>query len=310
EKSLIYPNEEGELTVLIGTDCISEGQNLQDCDICINYDIHWNPVRIVQRFGRIDRIGSNNNYIQLINFWPNITLDEYINLNERVMSRMTIVDATGTADDNPISEEQLNADYRKVQLKKLQDGELQDLEYMDSGINITDLGLNDFRMDMAEFIKILGEPKNCPLGMHAVVEANEERGIDRGVIYVLKNTTNTTNIKNQNILHPYYMVYVKDNGEIKFNHLDVKFILDILRSFCKNEDKPLNAPCKKFNKETKDGYKMDKYSELLKYAIESIIKAKEEKDLNSLFTLGSEVLFQESIQGLDDFSLIAFIVIR
>lgn len=310
EKNLIYPNEEGEVTVLIGTDCISEGQNLQDCDICINYDIHWNPVRIVQRFGRIDRIGSNNDYIQLVNFWPNITLDEYINLNERVISRMTIVDATGTADDNPISEEQLNADYRKIQLKKLQDGELQDLEDMDSGISITDLGLNDFRMDMAEFIKVLGEPKNCLLGMHAVVEANEDRGIDRGVIYVLKNTTNTINIKNQNILHPYYMVYVGDNGEIKFNHLDVKCILDILRSCCKNEDKPLGSVCKKFNRETKDGYKMEKYSELLRCAIESIIKLKEEKDLSSLFTVGSEVLFQENIKGLDDFSLIAFVVIR
>lgn len=310
EKQLIYPNESGELTVLIGTDCISEGQNLQDCDICINYDIHWNPVRIVQRFGRIDRIGSKNQYIQLVNFWPNISLDEYINLNDRVMGRMTIVDATSTADDNPISEEQLNADYRKVQLQKLQDGELQDLEDVDGNISITDLGLNDFRMDMVEYIKNIGEPKYAPKGMHAVVKANEELGIEKGVIYVLKNTINEVNIKKQNILHPYYLVYVKDNGEIKFNHLEIKNILDILRAICKNQNEPLKDICKIFNKETNDGYKMDKYSALLDNAIESIVSVKEEKDLKNLFKVGSEVLFQEKIKGLDDFELIAFIVIR
>ncbi|WP_341472618.1 DEAD/DEAH box helicase [Hathewaya massiliensis] len=310
EKQLIYPNESGELTVLIATDCISEGQNLQDCDICINYDIHWNPVRIVQRFGRIDRIGSKNQYIQLVNFWPNISLDEYINLNDRVMGRMTIVDATSTADDNPISEEQLNADYRKVQLKKLQDGELQDLEDVDGSISITDLGLNDFRMDMVEYIKAIGEPKHAPNGMHAVVKLNEELGIEKGVIYVLKNTTNEVNIKKQNILHPYYLVYVEDDGKIKFNHLEIKNILDILRATCKNKNEPLKDICKIFNKETKDGYKMGKYGELLHSAIESIVSVKEEKDLKNLFKVGSQVLFQEKIKGLDDFELIAFVVIR
>lgn len=310
EKELIYPGETGELTVLIGTDCISEGQNLQDCDICINYDIHWNPVRIVQRFGRIDRIGSENKFIKLVNFWPNISLDEYINLNDRVMGRMTIVDATGTADDNPISEEQLNADYRKVQLKKLQDGELQDLDDVDGSISITDLGLNDFRMDMTEYIKEKGEPKYVPKGMHAVVKANESLGIEKGVVYVLKNTINEVNIKKQNILHPFYIVYVKDDGEIKFNHLEVKNILDVLRASCKNINEPISEVCNKFNKETKDGHKMDKYSELLESAIESIINVKEEKDLKSLFTVGSQILFQETFKGLDDFELIAFVVIR
>lgn len=310
EKQLIYPSEQGELTVLIGTDCISEGQNLQDCDLCINYDIHWNPVRIVQRFGRIDRIGSKNQFIQLVNFWPNISLDEYINLNDRVMGRMTIVDATSTADDNPISEEQLNADYRKVQLKKLQEGELQDLEDVDGSISITDLGLNDFRMDMAEYIKLIGEPKHVPKGMHAVVKANENLGIEKGVIYVLKNTINEVNIKKQNILHPYYLVYVKDDKQIIFNHLEIKNILDILRTTCKNQNEPIKDICNKFNKETKDGYKMDKYSELLESTIESIINVKEEKELKNLFTVGSQVLFQEKIKGLDNFELIAFVVIR
>lgn len=138
---------------MIGTDCISEGQNLQDCDVCVNYDIHWNPVRIVQRFGRIDRIGSKNDKIQLINFWPDITLDEYINLQKRVSARMTIVNQAATADDNIISDENEEMDYRKEQLKKLQEGTLQDLEDVDGNISITDLGLNDFVMDLVAYKK-------------------------------------------------------------------------------------------------------------------------------------------------------------
>jgi hypothetical protein len=310
EKQLLYPDERGAIDVLIGTDCISEGQNLQDCDMCINYDIHWNPVRIVQRFGRIDRIGSKNKVIQLVNFWPNITLDEYIKLNDRVTGRMTIVNATSTADDNPISEDQIDADYRKVQLKKLQDGELLDLEDVDGSITITDLGLNDFRMDMMEYIKQKGEPKYAPKGMHAVVRCDEEKGIEKGVIYVLKNTTDGINIVKQNRLHPYYVVYVKDNGEIRFNHLDIKNTLDSLRAVCKNQDEPIRDICRAFNRDTKDGHKMDKYSRLLEKAIDSIVDIKEESDLNSLFMLGSKVLFQEKIKGLDDFELVAFVVIR
>jgi ERCC4-related helicase len=310
EKQLLYPEENGVIDVLIGTDCISEGQNLQDCDICINYDIHWNPVRIVQRFGRIDRIGSRNKVIQLVNFWPNISLDEYIKLNDRVMGRMTIVNATGTADDNPISEDQLDADYRKVQLKKLQDGELQDLEDVDGSITITDLGLNEFRMDMVEYIRNNGEPKHAPKGMHAVVRCDEEKGIEKGIIYVLKNNINEINIVKQNRLHPYYIVYVKEDGEIKINHLGVKNTLDILRTTCKNQSEPIKDICKSFNKETKDGYKMDKCSKSLEYAIESIVDVKEESELSSLLNSGSKVLFQEKIKGLDDFELIAFVVIR
>jgi hypothetical protein len=298
EKQLLYQEEKGVIDVLIGTDCISEGQNLQDCDVCINYDIHWNPVRIVQRFGRIDRIGSKNKVIQLVNFWPNITLDEYIKLNDRVLGRMTIVNATSTADDNPISEDQIDADYRKVQLKKLQDGELQDLEDVDGSITITDLGLNDFRMDMIEYIKHKGEPKYAP------------KGIDKGVIYVLRNTTDGINIVKQNRLHPYYIVYVGDNGDIKFNHLNIKNTLDILRTACKNQNEPIRDICRAFNKETKDGYKMDKYSKLLENTISNIVNVKEESDLSSLFNSGSKVLFQEKINGLDDFELIAFVVIR
>ena len=298
------------IDVLIGTDCISEGQNLQDCDICINYDIHWNPVRIVQRFGRIDRIGSNNEKIQLVNFWPDISLDEYINLNKRVSARMTIVNATATADDNIISEENEELDYRKEQLKKLQEGTLQDLEDVDGNISITDLGLNDFVMDLHNYVKECGGPKGITTGLHSVVSADAGKGIEAGIIFVLRNHNNRVNVNKQNRLHPYYLVYLKDNGEVVYNHLDVKSTLDVLRTVSKGKTEPLADLCRKFNKETKDGAKMDKYNALLDDAVASILQVKEENDLQSLFKSGSKVLFQQRIDGLDDFELISFVVIK
>ena len=310
QKAVIYPNENKEIDIVIGTDCISEGQNLQDCDICINYDIHWNPVRIVQRFGRIDRIGSKNECIQLVNFWPDLSLDEYINLNKRVSARMTIVNATATADDNIISEENEEMDYRKEQLKKLQEGTLQDLEDVDGNISITDLGLNDFVMDLVAYRKANGDPKGVTKGLHAVVAADENKGIEPGVIFVLCNRNNGVNINKQNRLHPFYLVYLKDDGDVVYNHLDVKSILDVLRATSKGKTEPLAELCREFNKETKDGAKMAKYNDLLQDAVLSIMEVKEENDLESLFKVGSKVLFQQGIDGLDDFELISFVVIR
>ena len=310
QKDVIYPNENKEIDIVIGTDCISEGQNLQDCDICINYDIHWNPVRIVQRFGRIDRIGSKNECIQLVNFWPDLSLDEYINLNKRVSARMTIVNATATADDNIISEENEEMDYRKEQLKKLQEGTLQDLEDVDGNISITDLGLNDFVMDLVAYRKANGDPKGVIKGLHAVVAADESKGIEPGVIFVLCNRNNGVNINKQNRLHPFYLVYLKDDGEVIYNHLDVKSILDVLRATSKGRTEPLAELCRGFNKETKDGAKMAKYNNLLQDAVLSIMEVKEESDLESLFKVGSKVLFEHGIDGLDDFELISFVVIR
>lgn len=309
-KSTIYPKEQTEIDVIIGTDCISEGQNLQDCDLCINYDIHWNPVRIVQRFGRIDRIGSKNAKIQLVSFWPDISLDEYINLNKKVTARMTIVDATATGDDNIIAEEQEDMDFRKIQLKKLQEGKLQDLEDVDGSINITDLGLTDFRMDLVEYIKKNGEPKRAPKGMHAIVKADSGKGIMPGVIYILKNYNRGVDVKNQNRLHPYYLVYLTENGEVKLNHLQVKQILDLLRSSCKNKIVPYDDLCTKFNDETNDGLKMSKYSKLLEDAISSIVDIKAEKDIDSLFAVGGTTALSGEIKGLNDFELIAFMVIK
>ncbi|MDY0139628.1 MAG: helicase-related protein [Candidatus Izemoplasmatales bacterium] len=310
ERDLVYQDEKYDIDLLIATDCISEGQNLQDCDTCINYDIHWNPVRIVQRFGRIDRIGSINKQIQLMNFWPNISLDEYIKLNSRVENRMVLVDATATADDNILSQEESDLDYRAAQLKKLQEGTLQDLEDVDGQITITDLGLNEFKMDMIQYIKTHGEPSNIPNGMYAVVKENLEKNIQKGTIFVLRNRNDDINIEKQNRLHPYYLLYIREDGEVLVNHTDPKLILDILRTTCKHQIEPIKELTDLMNKETNDGYKMDKYSKLLQDAVAAIVKKEEQNDLSSIFKKGSNVLFDKSISGLDDFELITFVVVK
>ena len=309
EKALIMPQEPAEIDILIGTDCISEGQNLQDCDFVVNYDIHWNPVRIIQRFGRIDRIGSKNSQIQLVNFWPDISLDDYINLKARVESRMIIADVTATGDDNVLSAEANDLAFRKEQLKRLQD-EVIDLEDVKTGVSITDLGLNDFRMDLVNYVKTNGSMDGTPKGMHAVIGADPEKGLHPGVIFVLRNTDHGVNINQQNRLHPYYLIYININGEILINHTEVKKILDSLRSACKDRSLPIASLYEPFNRETNDGRKMAAYSRLLKQSIHSMIDFKEEKDIDSLFTGGGTTALINTISGLDDFELIAFLVVR
>lgn len=313
EKDKLAPNDSREIDVLIATDCISEGQNLQDCDYLVNYDIHWNPVRIVQRFGRIDRIGSRNAQIQLVNFWPDITLDAYINLKARVEERMVILNmsAGGVGSDNMIAtkKEEINQDleYRKQQLKRLQE-EVVDIEDMNTGISIMDLGLNDFRQDIMEYRKKHPEVENVPFGLHAVVPGNEDS--PAGVIYILKNLANSVNINNQNQLHPYYMVYIADNGDVVVNHLQPKDLLDKLRRLCVGKTKPIAQLCSVFNTETKDGRNMEHYSDLLGKAISSIIEVKEESDIDSFLNGEQTNFFDNVIRGLDDFELICFFVVK
>lgn len=308
DKELLMPGDKTEIDVLIATDCISEGQNLQDCDYLINYDIHWNPVRIIQRFGRIDRIGSRNKVIQLVNFWPDVTLDDYINLKAKVETRMKIVDMTATGDDNLLSdEEKTDLEYRKAQLKRLQD-EVVDIEDMTTGISIMDLGLNEFRLDLLDYIKHHPNIEKTPFGLHAVVPANEDA--PAGVIYVLKNRSNSVNIDNQNRLHPFYMVYIANDGEVICDHLSPKQMLDKMRLLCKGKSEPIPAVYKPFNKETRDGKDMSRLSSLLGDAIASIIEVKEESDIDS-FLSGAQMSFlSNEIKGLDDFELICFLVVR
>ena len=308
DRDAIHPNDTREIDVLIATDCISEGQNLQDCDYLINYDIHWNPVRIIQRFGRIDRIGSKNNVIQLMNYWPDMELDDYIKLKGRVESRMKATVITSTGDDNLLSaNEKGDFEYRRNQLKKLQN-EVVDIEDMDTGVNIMDLGLNEFRLDLLANLKEHPNMDLTPFGMSAVVNASEL--VEPGVMYVLKNKNNGVNIDRSNLLHPFYMVYISHTGTVICDHLSPKKLLDKMRYACKDKTEPDKILCKQFNKETRDGKNMHHYSDLLKMAIESIITVKEESDIDSLFSVGETSALTNIIKGLDDFELICFLVIK
>lgn len=308
DKKLLMPNDNTEIDLLIATDCISEGQNLQDCDYLINYDIHWNPVRIIQRFGRIDRIGSKNKVVQLVNFWPDVSLDDYINLKATVETRMKIVDMTATGDDNLLSDdEKTDLEYRKAQLKRLQE-EVVDIEEMSSGISIMDLGLNEFRLDLLEYTKNHPDIDKTPFGLHAVAASGDDT--PPGVIYVLKNHSNSVNIDNQNRLHPFYMVYIGMDGQVICDHLSPKDLLDKMRYLCKGKIEPYKTLCKQFNVETRNGKNMSNYSELLGEAISSIIEVKDESDIDS-FLCGEQISFlSNEIKGLDDFELICFLVVK
>lgn len=317
EKEKLYPDEKGEIDILIATDCISEGQNLQDCDYLINYDIHWNPVRIIQRFGRIDRLGSKNDVIQLVNFWPNMELDEYINLEARVKGRMMLSDISGTGEENPFEENNRakmnDLEYRKKQLKQLQE-EVVDLEDISGGISITDLTMNDFKMDLSNYMKNNKQKlESAPMGMYAIVNVEDEslkNQIKPGVIFTLKQVNITEKIERDNTLYPYYMVYVYDNGEVKYNYLRTKNILDFYKKLCSGRDEVLFNLVDAFNKETDNGKKMDKYSDLLESAIDNLIGKKEEKGMASLFRKGGTTIKKNLFKGIEDFELISFLIIK
>ncbi len=308
EKGKAYPNIKEDIDILIATDCISEGQNLQDCDYLINYDIHWNPVRIIQRFGRIDRIGSKNSVIQLVNYWPDMDLDEYIDLKGRVEARMKVSVLTSTGDGNPLSAEE-NGDlkYRRDQLERLKE-EVVDIEDMNTGVSIMDLGLNEFRLDLLEYIKQGEDIEHTPMGLHAVTAAKKDT--PPGVIFVLKNRNNSVNIDKKNRLHPFYMVYISKESEVIVNHLDPKSLLDTMRHLCRGKNEPILDLCRRFNGETRDGQRMGTYSKLLGDAISTLVKTKEQTDLFSFLEGDANALFGNRIRGLDDFELICFLVVR
>ena len=307
-KALLQAQNTDRLDILIATDCISEGQNLQDCDYLVNYDIHWNPVRIIQRFGRIDRIGSKNDRIQLVNFWPNMDLDEYIQLKNRVENRMKISVMTSTGDDNLIdAEEKGDLEYRRMQLKRLQK-EVVDMEDMTSGLSIMDLGLNEFRLDLLEYIKRNNDIERAPKGLHSVVGLMKDA--PSGVIFVLRNISDSVNIDNRNRIHPFYMVYISEHGKVVCDYLNPKKLLDTMRMLCRGRSEPVIGLCKQFNLETHDGHNMRKVSELLSEAINSIINTKEASDIDSLFKAGGTTALLSKVTGLDDFELICFLVVK
>ncbi len=307
-KDVLMPDNDFNIDILIATDCISEGQNLQDCDYVVNYDIHWNPVRIIQRFGRIDRIGSRNKYIQLANFWPDMDLDEYINLKSRVETRMKITIMTSTGDDDLINDEEKgDLEYRRNQLKRLKE-EVVDIEDMSDGISIMDLGLNEFRLDLMEYMKTHSDMDSKPKGLHAVVPATDE--LPEGAIFVLRNINDKVNIDNRNRIHPFYMVYIGMDGDVVCDYLNPKQLLDDVRLLCRGKDEPIRSVYTKFNEETDDGRDMAEMSELLSLAIDSIIDTKDESDIDSLFSAGGTSALMSNVSGLDDFELVCFIVTK
>lgn len=290
---------------------------MQDCDYLINYDIYWNPVRIIQRFGRIDRLGSKNDVIQLVNFWPNMELDEYINLEARVKGRMMLSDISGTGEENPFEENNRakmnDLEYRKKQLKQLQE-EVVDLEDISGGISITNLTMNDFKMDLSNYMKNNKQKlESAPMGMYAIVNVEDEslkNQIKPGVIFTLKQVNITEKIERDNTLYPYYMVYVYDDGEVKYNYLRTKNILDFYKKLCSGRDEVLFNLVDSFNKETDNGKKMDKYSDLLESAIDNLIGKKEEKGMASLFRKGGTTIQKNLFKGIEDFELVSFLIIK
>lgn len=308
QRDVTMPRETREIDVLIGTDVISEGQNLQDCDYLINYDIHWNPVRIIQRFGRVDRIGSTNEVIQLVNFWPDISLDAYINLKERVEGRMIIADIAGTGDDNVLDPGGAEAAYRREQMRRLQDDVI-DLEDARAGVSITDLGLNDFRMDLLGYIKKHGDLHGHQMGLHAVIPADAGKGLLPGVIFALRNVNAPDDVNRGNRLHPHYLAYLGEDGRVIADHTEAKRLLDLLRVGCRALGSPVADVVAAFNAETLDGAEMSRYSVLLTEAIGSMIDVTEERDVDSLFSPGHTTALVQTIAGLDDFELIAFLAI-
>lgn len=313
EREKIDPDATTEIDILIATDCISEGQNLQDCDMMVNYDIHWNPVRIIQRFGRVDRLGSRNTAIQLVNFWPNMELDEYINLEARVSGRMVLLDISATGEENVIEydkDKQMNdLDYRRKQMKQLQDSVL-DLEDMEGSVSITDMTLNDFRMDLSGYMKDnLSQLEKSPSGFYAAV-SNLNNEFFAGTIFCLKDINGKVEYDPHYALAPYYMVYVAENGKIIFNHIQGKKSLDIFKKLCSMNKSVDEIVVENLNTVTKNGKDMGAYQYMLECAIQSIAGKTEEKGVESLFTRGGTVLTQDHFSGLEDFQVVSYLIIR
>ncbi|HEY6345716.1 MAG TPA: helicase-related protein [Bryobacteraceae bacterium] len=311
--------QEGEIDLLIGTDCISEGQNLQDCDLLINYDIHWNPVRIIQRFGRIDRIGSRNKSVHLVNFWPTQDLNKYINLKNRVEARMALVDIAATSEDNVLTTDELqelikdDLKYRDKQLLRLKD-EILDLEDFNESVALSEFTLDDFRVEFAKYIEANRFAlQEAPLGLYAVVRADpQHKQIQPGVIYCLRQRGDTSGNETVNPLQPYFLVYVWDDGTVRYTFAQPKQILEIYRLLCVNQTAAIERLCDAFDRETKNGSDMTRYSGLLRKAVASIESTFRKRAASNLLSSRSGLLTESSRQvtSTTDFDLITWLVIR
>jgi SNF2 family DNA or RNA helicase len=309
----IFPDATKEIDVLFCTDCISEGQNLQDCDYLVNYDIHWNPVRIIQRFGRIDRIGSINDSIQLVNFFPSMELDQFIDLVAKVQGRMVMLDVSATGEDNVISKsnkEMQDLDYRKRQLKQLQNQVL-DLEDIDGNISITDMTFNDFKIDLEKSSdQQLADLNKIPPASYAVVKSNLDELKD-GVIFCLKDTNNNNQEKlKNNILYPFFLVYVSLDGLHIVKASQSKKALDYFRKLCMGQDGVLTDLVAQFDKETKETKNMEAYTNVLQKAIQQVEGVQEDIGLDSLTTRGAVSLFSKAVNNEETLELISYLIIK
>jgi Helicase conserved C-terminal domain/PLD-like domain/SNF2-related domain len=320
DKIRSMPQEE-EIDILIATDCISEGQNLQDCDTLINYDIHWNPVRIIQRFGRIDRIGSRNKTVRLVNFWPTKDLDNYIALKDRVEARMALVDIAATSDDNLLQEEirdliEGDLKYRDKQLKRLRD-EVLDLEDVNDGVSLSEFTLDDFRIELANYIEANRKAlDDAPLGLYAVVPPPTDGAAAQigrpGVIFCLKQVGDTSGNEQVNPLQPCYLVYVRDDGEVRFNFTQAKHVLELFRAAASGYTTAFESLCDLFNGETCNGSDMNSYNSLLEKAVQAIKHTFKKRNISALFAGrdGRLVGKSKQVADVDDFELITWLVIK
>lgn len=310
--------QDGEIDIMIATDCISEGQNLQDCDYLINYDIHWNPVRIIQRFGRIDRIGSLNYEIQLVNFWPTPDLNKYINLKNRVEARMALVDIAATNEDNILNAKDIEElvqnelRYRDKQLLRLKD-EVLDLEDFNESVALNEFTLDDFRAELLGFIEANRERlEDAPLGLYAVVPSHaEHQSIQPGTVYCLKQRVPSAGAETVNPLQPYFLVYVRDTGEVRYNFTAPKQVLEIFRALCQGKTEPYARLCELFDAQTNDGKDMQHYSALLDSAISAIASQSDKKNLGNLFAgRGGKLVDDTKLpKTATDFDLVTWLVI-
>ena len=313
ERDKIDPDADQDIDILIATDCISEGQNLQDCDMLVNYDIHWNPVRIIQRFGRVDRLGSKNDAIQLTNFWPNMELDEYINLEARVSGRMVLLDISATGEENVIEYDearQMNdLEYRRKQMQQLQETVI-DLEDMDGSVSITDMTLNDFRMDLSNYMKHhLETLENAPCGFHAVISGTKSEAV-AGAIFCLRDRKGSVTAEDTYALTPNFIVYVSDEGEVVFNHMQAKKSLDVFKKLAATTEKLDADAIAKLNGDTRKLKDMSHYQSLRDIAIASIIGKSDEKGVESLFSRGGTTLTGSQLKGSGDFEVVTFFIIK
>jgi hypothetical protein len=310
--------QDGEIDLLIATDCISEGQNLQDCDYLINYDIHWNPVRIIQRFGRIDRIGSVNESVQLVNFWPTKDLEKYVNLKNRVEARMALVDIAATFEDNILKtdeiEEIIHEDmrYRDKQLLRLRE-EILDLEDFSESVALNEFTLDDFRIELSNYIEANRNLlQDAPLGLYAVVPPHPDyQVITPGVIFCLKQKSDAKTDA-VNPLQPYYLVYALDDGTVRFTFVQPKQVLEIYRLLCGGKAAAYEQLCQLFDTETNNGANMSLYNKLLKASVDSIARTFQKRVASGLQSGRDFVIPDQQDQARDttDFELITWLVIK